>query len=66
MKVPELFKSRRWWSGVVGLLFMGVVHFVPALVPDAELLTKSALVIVSLLIGGFSATDSAEAFAAKK
>lgn len=64
MSVPELFKSKRWWSAVVGLAFMAAVHFVPALVPDQDLLTKSALVVIGLLIGGYAVEDGVQAYKA--
>lgn len=61
MSIPDLFRSKRWWSAVVGLVFMAAVHFVPALEPDAQLLTTAALIVVGLLIGGYSVEDAVTA-----
>lgn len=61
MQLPDLFRSRRWWSAVVGLLFMAAVHFIPALAADQDTLTKSALIIIGLLVGGYSLEDAVTA-----
>lgn len=61
MSVPDLFRSKRWWSAVVGLVFMAAVHFIPALAADQDTLTKSALIIIGLLIGGYSVEDAVTA-----
>lgn len=58
----EIFKSRRFWSAVLGLLFMVLVSFVPALEPYRDTLIAAATVVIGLLIGGYAAEDVAEAW----
>jgi hypothetical protein len=58
----DLFKSRKWWAMVVGLVMMAIVHFVPDLAENADQLTESILIVVGLLIGGYALEDSAVAF----
>lgn len=66
MNTPDIFKSKRFWSAVLGVLFMAAVHFIPALAADQDTLTKSALILIGLLIGGYSVEDAIEAHAAAK
>jgi hypothetical protein len=54
----ELFKSRRFWSGVVGIVMMVLVNFVPELANNADTLTTGILIVVGLLIGGYSVEDA--------
>jgi sugar phosphate permease len=53
----ELFKSRRFWSAVVGIVMMVAVNFLPQLAQNADTLTTAILIVVGLLIGGYSAED---------
>lgn len=55
--VPAILRSRRFWTGLLGLLFMVLIHFVPNLAPHAETLTNAVLLVIGLLIGGFTLED---------
>lgn len=57
----ELFRSRRFWSAIVGLLLMTIVNFVPELAQNVETLTTAIMIVVGLLIGGYTAEDVAKA-----
>jgi hypothetical protein len=60
----EIFKSRRFWSGIVGLVFMALVAFVPTLAEHVELLSTAAVIVIGLLIGGYSVEDAVQAWKA--
>jgi hypothetical protein len=53
----KLFKSRRFWTAVIGLAFMVATAFVPELEAEADLYTSAAVKIVGMLIGGFTVVD---------
>lgn len=55
----EIFRSRRFWSALVGLVFMVLVAFVPDLQSESETLITAAMVVIGLLIGGYTAEDVA-------
>lgn len=57
----ELFKSRRFWSAIVGLVMMVIVNFIPELKQNAETLTTAIMIVVGLLIGGYSVEDAISA-----
>lgn len=56
-----LFKSKRFWSAVVGLVLMIAINFVPDLEANADMLQETILVIVGLLIGGYTVVDVTQA-----
>ncbi len=58
----EIFKSRRFWSALVGILAMVVSSLVPALAEHINVIVPGILGIIGLVIGGYSAED----FAARK
>lgn len=62
----DLFKSRKFWSALLSLIFMVVVAFVPDLESHAAQLIDAALIVVSLVIGGFAIQDGAQAFVTGK
>lgn len=62
MAIPEIFKSKRFWSALVGLVMMVAVNLVPDLADNADTLTAAILVVVGLLIGGYSVEDAAQAW----
>ena len=59
---PELFKSRKFWTAIIGLLADVIVAFVPDLEPVRIELITSITVIVGLVIGGYGIEDAAIAF----
>lgn len=59
--VPEILKSKRFWSALLGLIFMVLVSVWPEMGQHAETLQNAALVFVSLLIGGYALEDYAQA-----
>jgi uncharacterized membrane protein YqjE len=63
--IPALLKSKRFWSAVLGLVMMVLINFDPRLTDNAEQLTASVLIIISLLVGGYAVEDAIEASAKK-
>ena len=61
MNIPDVFRSKRFWTGLIGLVFMVAVEFFPELAENSDLLIDSTLVVVGLLIGGYTAVDVAQA-----
>jgi len=59
MKIPDIFKSKRFWSALVGLLFMVFTAFVPEMEAQVDVIVPAVLIIVGMLIGGYSAEDVA-------
>lgn len=57
----DVFKSKRFWSALVGLVFMVASAMIPSLEQHAEQLINSILIVISLLIGGYSAQDAINA-----
>lgn len=55
----EIFKSKRFWSALIGLAVMIVTAFVPALTEHLEIIVPGVLGIIGLLIGGYTAEDYA-------
>ena len=64
LKITEigLFKSKRFWSAVVGLVLMIAINFIPDLEVNADMLQDTILVIIGLLIGGYTVVDTMQAF----
>jgi len=61
MNIPELLKSKRFWSAVIGLVMMVLVNVIPDLADNDGQLTNAILIIVGLLVGGYSIEDAIEA-----
>lgn len=59
--VPEIFKSKRFWSALVGLVMMVATSLIPELEQHADTLIPAILLVISLLIGGYAAEDYAQA-----
>jgi len=59
MQIPDIFKSKRFWSALVGLVFMVVTAFVPDLEAQVDVIVPAVLIIVGMLIGGYSLEDAA-------
>lgn len=55
----DIFKSKRFWSALIGLAVMIVTAFVPALTEHLEIIVPGVLGIIGLLIGGYTAEDYA-------
>lgn len=60
--VLPIFRSRRLWASFLGLLFMVLVQVVPGLAEHADTLQNAALILIGLLIGGFSLEDAVLAY----
>lgn len=56
--VPAILRSRRFWTSVVGLLFLVLVQAVPVLAPHVETLSNAILLVIALLVGGFTLEDA--------
>jgi uncharacterized membrane protein len=56
-----LFKSKRFWSAVLGLVLMIAINFVPDLEANADMLQDTVLVIIGILIGGYTVVDAVKA-----
>jgi cytochrome c biogenesis protein CcdA len=55
----ELFRSKRFWTMIVGVLAMAITALVPALAEQIEYIAPSIVIIIGILIGGYSAEDVA-------
>lgn len=53
----EIFKSRRFWSAVIGLVAMVVSSLVPELRQHIDIIVPGIVGIVGILIGGYSLED---------
>ena len=62
MQLPSVLKSRRFWTGIVGVVMMAAVQFIPGLAEHVDLLTNAILVLIALLIGGYSLEDAVLAY----
>ena len=58
----EIFKSKRFWTALMGILSMVLVAFVPELEPHMETLVPGILGVVGLLIGGYTVQDTIVAY----
>lgn len=57
----DVFKSKRFWSLLLGLAFMLASALVPDLEAHSDQLINAALVLVAVIIGGYSAQDAVSA-----
>ncbi len=55
MTVPKLFRSRRFWSAIIGIVLLVVTEFDPELGSAFGGIQDHILLIVGLLIGGLHA-----------
>jgi len=58
----EIFKSKRFWTALLGIISMVLVAFVPELEPHMETLVPGILGVIGLLIGGYTAQDIVVAY----
>ena len=56
---PDLFKSRKFWVAVIGLMFDVIVAYIPELEPVRAELILSCTVMVGLVIDGYAREDRA-------
>lgn len=61
VQTDNVFKSKRFWSALLGLVMMIATSIVPGLEENAETLVPAILVMIGLLIGGYTAEDVAQA-----
>ena len=57
--MPAVFRSRRFWSAVIGLVAMVVTGLVPELREHIDIIVPGIVGIVGILIGGYAAEDVA-------
>lgn len=58
----EIFRSKRFWTALLGILSMILVAFVPELEEYIETLIPGILGIVGIVIGGYTLQDTALAY----
>lgn len=58
MNVPVIFKSKRFWSAVIGLIAMIITGLVPELKEHIDIMIPAIVGIIGLLIGGYSIEDA--------
>lgn len=66
MNVPEILKSKRFWSAVVGLVILVLSSVIPQLEAHLSVIAPSVIAIVGILIGGYSIEETAQAYSAGK
>lgn len=59
----EIFKSRRFYSALLGVIFMALAAFIPELNGQADTLIQAIMVIIGILIGGYTAENTASVLA---
>ena len=57
LSIPQIFIGKRFWTAVIGLVFMVLVGLEPRLADSADLLQSASLAIISLLITSFTGQD---------
>jgi len=62
MSIPELLKSKRFWTLVTGLVSLVVVSIAPQLKEQVNTLIPAIVALVVALIGGYSVEDGIEAY----
>lgn len=53
----EIFKSRRFWSAVIGLVAMVISSLVPEVRQHIDIIVPGIVGIVGILIGGYAIED---------
>jgi hypothetical protein len=62
MTIPPLFKSKRFWSALVGIILLIVTELSPDLGSAFSGIQEHILLIIGLLIGGYAIEDAIEAW----
>lgn len=57
----ELFKSKRFWSAIVGVVMMFIIAIFPELEANNSIITEALLIFIGLLIGGYTVVDAVNA-----
>jgi len=57
--MSDVFKSKRFYTMVVGLISLVLSSIVPELSEHLDVIAPSIVAIVGILIGGYSAQDTA-------
>ena len=60
-KATDVFKSKRFWSGVIGLLAIIITGLAPDLQEHIDTMIPAIVSIVGFLIGGYALQDTASA-----
>lgn len=60
--LTELLKSRRFWVSLIGVIFIVLNEFIPNLAENESVITEAILVIVAMLVGGYTVVDGVMAF----
>lgn len=53
----DVFRSKKFWSAVVGLVVLVVTAFVPELTEHLDTIAPAVVAIVGVLIGGYAWQD---------
>lgn len=59
--IPKIFRSRRFWSALVGLIAMVVAGLVPELREHIDVIVPGIVGIIGVLIGGYAIEDAVAA-----
>lgn len=62
MSVPELFKSKRFWSAVIGLVVLIASSLEPRLADHLNVIAPSIVAIVGMLVGGFTIEETTQVY----
>lgn len=60
--VPDLLKSKRFWSALVGVLVITLSSFDSRLADHLNVIAPAVLGIVGILVGGYTVEQTAQAW----
>ena len=61
IQLPAILQSKRFWTALIGMIFMVLVSVWPEIEEHTQILQEAAIIFVSLLIGGYALEDYATA-----
>ena len=61
MELPDILRSKRFWSALLGLLAMVIISVAPSLQEHIEILIPGVVGIIGILIGGYAVEDAVQA-----